>query len=559
MMRKALLSLLLVAAFMPLMAQRTIVPVSVSACESYTWAINGQTYVNDTVVTYTNVTNDTTFVLSLSVNHAYVSNETINADRCTYNWRGNTYSLSGVYSDTVAAPAGSGLCDSIFSAYIHVASVETEVFNAHACGSYTWNDSTYTTSGTYTVTTFIPVEGSAIGCTHNEQLVLNITTTINDNQSVAHCGDYAWYGETYTTTGVYTHTTSDSLIGCDTLHTLNLTIVVDTANRESDSACYQKTWRGTNYTATGIYSILDTNSNTHCVTYRSIDLKIKTPRTPELDTAITGCNTINFIISSLAGSTTKKFSESVIFDTTLTDRRWAKCYDSTIHLNVTVHKSGYDTTYANACDSFYWNLNKRTYYRTPETNPTYAFAKDTFGCDSMMALILTVNKAPVISAINGEWHLNAGDTAVLYPTCTDGATYRWTYGNQTSTADTLRIYNVSGNIDVALEATINYPANNVACHDTSWITIVTFVGINGAQNANISLYPNPTVGMLNVECAEAVSQAVIFNALGQQVMVNNNLGTKSTLNLTNLSKGTYTIRLTLENGENIIRKFVITK
>lgn len=557
-MKKALLSLFLVAAFLPMvMAQRTIVPESVTACQSYTWAVNGQTYTNDTVVTYT--TNDTVYVLSLNINTPFVSNETINSEMCTYNWRGQNIVLSGTYSDTIVAVAGSGMCDSVFNANIHVSNTETVNHTANACGSYTWFDSTYTTSGVYTHTVNTPVEGSMFGCTHIDQLNLNITSTIYVNEQVSHCGDYTWFGEARTQTGVYTHTVTDSVIGCDTIHNLNLTIVVDTAAMVSDSACAEKTWRGNRYTVTGIYSMLDTNSSTHCVTYRSVNMKIKQPRTPELDTAITGCNSINYIINSFAGSTTKKFNESTLFDTTIIDHRWARCYDSTIHLNVTVNKSGYDTTYANACDSFYWSLNKKIYYHTPETNPSTAFATDSFGCDSMMTLILTVNAAPVISAINGEWNLNAGDTAVLAPTCTPGASYLWHYGNQTSRDSVLIIPNVTGNMDVTLEATINYPANNIACHDTSWITLVTFVGINGAENTNISLYPNPSVGQLNIESAEAINEVVIFNALGQQVAVNYNLGTKSLMNLSNLSKGTYSMRVKLQNGETIIRKFVITK
>lgn len=557
-MKKALLSLLLVAAFLPMMAQRTIIPVSVSACQSYTWAVNGQTYTNDTVTSYVNATDDTVFVLSLTINNPYNSPETLLlSERCSYNWRGTTYSVTGTYTDTVYAQPGTGLCDSVFNALIVIPNEETVSSNARACGSYTWHGNTYHNTGIYKDTTYITVDGN--NCTHIDQLNLNITSTMYESETVSHCGNYNWFNTNYNETGVYTHTTTDTVVGCDTIHTLNLTITVDTAAMVADSACGHKEWRGTDYTATGIYSILDTNRTTQCVTYRTLNLKIKTPRTPELDTAITGCNSINYIISSFAGSTTKKFTASTIFDTTISDRRWARCYDSTIHLNVTVNKSGYDTTYAHACDSFYWDLNKKVYYRTPETNPSAAFATDTFGCDSMMTLILTVNASPVISAINGEWHLNAGDTAVLYPTCTEGASYKWTYGNQTSTADTLRIPNVSGNIDVALEATINYAANNIACHDTSWITIVTFVGINGVDNTNISLYPNPTVGQLNIESAEAINEVAIFNTLGQQVVVNYNLGTKALMNLSNLSKGTYTMRLKLQNGETIIRKFVITK
>lgn len=557
-MKKALLSLLLAVAFMPLaLAQNNtpsiIVPTSATACGSYTWPANGQTYTTDTVVYFTNATDDTLFVLSLNINQPYTSNEAVNGTRCTYQWRGTTYSQAGLYSDTVVAPAGSGLCDSVFHLNLTLASTEYDYENVNACGSYFWHGDTCHTTGTYYDTT------ATAGCTHIDALNLSIVTTIHVNENVENCGDYTWYGNTYTTTGNYTHEIIDSLIGCDTVHHLNLTVVVDTAAMEIDSACGSKTWRGTSYDASGIYSILDTNSTTHCVTYRSISLNIKTPRTPEKDTAMVGCNGVIFSISSLTGTTIKRFRESTTFDTTLIDHRWARCYDSTIHLTVTINKSGYDTTYVNACDSFYWPLNKTTYYKTPTTAPNYAIATDSVGCDSMMTLMLTIKKAPVITAINGEWHLQAGETAVLYPTCTSGATFKWTYGNQTSTSDTLRIPNVQGNIDVALEATLNYPANGYACHDTSWITIVTFVGIDNTDAANVTLYPNPTVGQLNIETADAISQATVYNVLGQQVITLHNLGSKTVMDLSSLSKGTYTLNLTLQNGQTVIRKFIITK
>ena len=536
----------------------TTVVNNVTACETYTWNVNGQTYTSSTVTTILNATSDTLFVLNLTVNHVYSSTETVNSDRCSYTWRGNTYYHSGTYTDTVEGNATAGTCDSFFVALITIPTAEIINSSINTCGSYIWHDSTYTESGTYTYTSIIE-NPDLTTCNHIEALALNIVETMYVNENVEHCGNYVWYGSTYTEDGVYTHTESDTVVGCDTLHTLNLTIVVDTALRESDSACAYYNWRGTRYETSGIYGINDTNNSNGCVTYRSIELNIKTPRTPVKDTFMVGCNSINFTISSLAGSTTKRFSVDTVFDTNLFDRRWNRCYDSTIVLHVTIHKSGYDTTYANACDSFYWSLNKKTYYKTPTTNPNYAFATDQYNCDSIMVLKLTVSKSPVISAINGEWHLNAGDTAVLYPTCTEGASYKWTYGNHTSTADTLRIPNVQGNIDVALEATINYPANQIACHDTSWITIVTFVGIDQVQGTQVSLYPNPTVGQLNIESAEAIREVAIFNTLGQQVVTNYNLGNKSLLNLSNLSKGTYTMRVTLQNGESIVRKFVITK
>lgn len=553
-MKKALLSLLLAVAFTPFaFSQRAIIPTTVSACENYTWSVNNQTYTTDTVVTI--LTDSNIYILSLTINTPYLSYQNIPSTRCTYTWRGETYTQDGTYTDTASAAPNSGECDSVFTLVLTLSNTQTNTQEVHTCGDYVWNGDTLTETGIYRDT----VELTDLSCLEINVLNLNIVNTINAKiDTIEQCGDYTWHDSIYTESGFYTFEQHDTIANCDTIHRLDLTIFVAT-DTTTDAVCAQKTWRGQNYTETGIYNVIDTNATTHCITNHVLDLEIKTPRTPEKDTAMTDCNSIMFTVNTRFGSTIKRFYDNCTFDTTVIDHRWEYCYDSTIHLTVTIHKSGYDTTYVNACDSFYWNLNKATYYRTPETAPVQAFAVDSFGCDSMMTLMLSVMKAPVITAINGDWHLQAGDTAVLYPTCSDKPIYTWTYGNHTATGDTLRIPNVQGNIDVSLQATLNYPAQNFACHDTSWITIVTFVGINNNETANVTLYPNPTVGQLNIESAENISQVAIFNTLGQQVLNEYNLGNNAVMNLSTLAKGNYTMRLTLQNGETIIRKFVISK
>ena len=564
-MKKALLSLLLVAAIMPFaMSQSTLQVVTndVSACGTYTWNVNGQTYTSSNVVTYMDDANNTLYVLNLTINHLYSLNENVVSENCSYQWRGIARYQSGTYYDTVFADTNLGTCDSFFVAHIVIPTAEINTIHQNACGSYDWNGNTYNASGNYADTTELVNPDSSI-CYHIDVLALNIVNSLSVSETVSHCGNYNWYDSTYTQTGAYIHVETNADSTCDTIHTLNLTIVVDTANVQEETACGYYVWSVTHDTLTtgGLHSVNDTNTTTGCVTYRSLDLNLIEMRKPVNDTFMVGCNGVNFTISSLAGSTTKRFTVDTLFDTNLVDRRLTRCYDSTIHLHVTIHMSGRDTTYVNACDSFRWEMNSRTYYNTPTTYPSYAFATDTFGCDSIMHLALIIKKAPVISAINGEWHLHAGDTAKLYPTCTEGATYKWTYGNQTSTADTLIIPNVPGNanMDVSLVATLRYPAENFSCYDTSWITIVTFVGIDDVQGTQVSLYPNPTVGQLNIESAETIREVTIYNALGQQVLNNYISANKSQMNLSSLSKGNYTMRVILQNGETIVRKFVITK
>ena len=65
-----------------------IVNNNVTACETYTWNVNGVTYTSSTVTTYLNATNDTLFVLNLTVNHPFYNAEPITSNNCSYTWRG---------------------------------------------------------------------------------------------------------------------------------------------------------------------------------------------------------------------------------------------------------------------------------------------------------------------------------------------------------------------------------------------------------------------------------------------------------------------------------------
>ena len=559
-MKKALFTLLLVAATCSVaMAQnngsRVLVTTDTAACESFVWNINGQTYTTDTAVMYSNAANDTLFVLNLTIAHQASVSETVSVDRCTYTWHGETFHASGLYYDTIAGITAG--CDSVFSLDLSVSNTERDSLTENVCGEYIWHNDTLTTSGIYSDTTV----NTAIGCTHIDVLTLSIATQLDRYDTVTSCGKYTWHDSVYTEEGDYTFLFNDTVNLCDTLFHLNLDTITNVMATVYDSACNNKTWRNTNYTETGVYYVYDTNRTTNCVTLHTLDLKIKPFRTPEKDTTVNGCNSIRFTVSSIMGSTTKVFSQNTDFDTNVINRNWNLCYDSTIHLHVIIRHSSNSDTIVSACDSFYWDRNKKTYKADNEAKFTLP-DKNQEGCDSTLTLKLTVKESPVITAINGEWRIEEGETARLYPTATEGSTYRWNVSPTTSFStdgDTIIIPNVHGNLDVDLIASIDYSEANIVCYDTSWITIVTFVGIDGVTAPSVSLYPNPTAGQLNIECAEAVSEVSVFNALGQQVAFAENLGNKSVMNLATLSRGTYTMRITLSNGESIIRKFVITK
>lgn len=530
------------------------------SCGNYTW--------HDSTYTATGSYLDSTYTADSSCIHFFQLNLTVNPSIHFY----DTMSLCGRYvwgTDTLTASCDTlhvvsdtvlG-CDTLNHLHLTITVDTADHVTDSACGRYIWlNNDTLTVSGEYDTLLTDPVTY----CATYHSLSLSIINGMNTLDSMSRCGDYRWYDSTYTATGTYTHVThnADTTLLCDTTHTLVLTVLVDTAAVEKDSACLSRTWRGHTFSATGVYNILDTNSNTHCVTYRTLNLKIKTPRQGHTDTTMNVCDQARFRVSTWSGLKNMEFKRDTTFDTMVYRHIWNDCWDSTIHLTVILRHSSYSDTNVYACDSFYWDRNKTTYRKTPSDTVRVRLTgvSNVENCDSIHRLILSVRKSPVITAINGEWHLNAGDTAVLYPTATEGSAYRWTYGNQSSTDDTLVIPNVQGNLDVTLYATLAFPEdNNLACHDTSWITIVTFVGIDPAGDVELSLYPNPTVGQLNIESGAAIRQVAIYNALGQEVSLFRDLGTKGLLNLSSLAKGAYSLRIALENGETVIRKIVITR
>ena len=87
-----------------------------------------------------------------------------------------------------------------------------------ACGSYIWNEQTYTTSGDYTFQTT-----NAAGCDSTATLHLTIKQPTSSEETKSACNSYVWHDQTYTTSGDYTfHTTNAA--GCDSTVTLHLTI-----------------------------------------------------------------------------------------------------------------------------------------------------------------------------------------------------------------------------------------------------------------------------------------------------------------------------------------------
>ena len=576
-MKKALLALLFAAIFMPFaMAQdnasHNIVTTQVTRCQSFLWDVTGQTYTADTVLTI--VTDNTIYILDLTINQPGTDTDTVTVPGCFYSWRDMALDSTGLYYDTVAADTTLNTCDSIHALDLTLTGLISDTTVMDACGSYTWHDSTYAEDGTYTW-----VDSNYAGCDREEILVLSIVEQINRYDTVAHCGYYTLdtnYFDTNRAIGPYDaiYTIADTVIMCDTIVHFHLNAIVDTAARwETKKSCGPYTWYGNVLTESDSITLDCLDTVTMCWTNRKLALTVTPQRVSEIDTAVSACGGFAFsriddyqvTDPSEMRNQTVKNDTSFTYHMVMTNQNDARyCFDSTVHMTINIRKHSNRDTVVYACDQFYWDRETTTYTATPDSAsaPKYKCEeKNSVGCDSNITLQLTIKKSPVITAINGDWQIQAGQSATLYPTCSEGASYLWEFLGDTAYTDTLVIENCQGNFDVSLMATYDYDTLNpgFACYDTSWISIVTFVGINNAATAEISLFPNPTVGQLNIESNEAVSEVAVFNTIGQQVAIRHNLGNQGIMDLSSFSKGTYTLRISLQNGETIIRKIILTR
>ncbi|MBR6174815.1 MAG: T9SS type A sorting domain-containing protein, partial [Bacteroidales bacterium] len=121
-------------------------------------------------------------------------------------------------------------------------------FSETACESFTWNGTTYTTSGDYTY-----AHEDANGCTQVDTLHLTVNNPTNMAFSETACESFTWNGTTYTVSGDYTFAHEDAN-GCTQVDTLHLTInqpVTTEITIETADSCY--IWNGLTYCASGDY------------------------------------------------------------------------------------------------------------------------------------------------------------------------------------------------------------------------------------------------------------------------------------------------------------------
>ena len=530
-----------------------------AACDQYviwgnTYTTSGDQVHHDTVNNCVTTTN-----LNLTISSSYLDTTAVVVEDvvagCFYKFAGQTYTdTNTVHYGTLTTANG---CDSL--AAIRITGYTSNEYDStyrEFCGyRYNW--------------------GSSTNPGENFGWVRYISNPSDpDGTSLATSTDIVTADTTYTASGctyhrhiellfVHDYDTS-SITGCDSIRKSYVS-----RNGGANDPNYWVEFRQSGlYTAdTNGEELYSRHFSTKCVTHHALNVNIIVPEQHVADTmVIDECDSYSFNLVRPSNSYT--FTSDTIASPIYKYRNLnsGKCYDTIVPLNITIRYTTYIDTTVTICDEFTWEVNGQTYTNNTVLRETLLDENgdhllNSQGCDSIGRLNLTIHKSPEVT-IEGNWILEPGQTANLSANCTmSGVTYAWYIGTSTSPASTTSSLVVepqgNENVDVHLATTKAYGQHK--CITDNWITVTTNVGIDDIEAMMVNIYPNPTSRILNLQSAEGIAEVVIYNTIGQQVMLRQGNGERMQLDLADLATGTYTLRISGLNGEQITRKINVIK
>ncbi len=166
-----------------------------------------------------------------------------------------------------------------------------------------------------------------------------------------------------------------------------------------------------------------------------------------------------------------------------------------------------------ACDSYTW-IDGVTYTEST-TTPTYTL-ENAAGCDSVVTLNLTINHS-------------------VYDTIVDTAMNEYTWNGTTYTES--GVYEYAGETSEGCDSIV-----------TLMLTITT-VGIDVANEPELTFYPNPTSGTITFNHTD-IRKVEVMDGMGRMVAVFEN---SYRIDISQLAKGYYTMRITTSKGITIRR------
>ncbi len=177
-------------------------------------------------------------------------------------------------------------------------------------------------------------------------------------------------------------------------------------------------------------------------------------------------------------------------------------------------------------------------------------------------LVQTVN-VEVSSPVSAQFGTNAIDLYLpnAIVTCTNSSTnangYFWNFGDGANSSDDnpWHQYTQEGDYTITLIGVNNACPNDTA---TQVVHVHDDLSVSTEELSNISLYPNPSTGVVTISSQNSALNAVkVYDEFGKLVLEQKLDQKENEIDLSKYANGTYMFRIASENGKEILRKIVV--
>ncbi len=286
-------------------------------------------------------------------------------------------------------------------------------------------------------------------------------------------------------------------------------------NTSTVSSCDSYTWSvtGLTYTASGAYTGTTTNGD-GCTVNETLNLTIT--QSTSSSTTVSACDTYTWLVNGLTYTATGTYVSVV------------GCHTAT--LNLTITPSTTNSATVSVCDAYTWLVNGLTY----TVSGTYV---SVVGCHRE-TLNLTINTAATPTGLS---------TQTVSVTNLNDATLEDLVVSPTTVIWYATLADAQNQVNPLLITTVltdgaTYYAVNVSsgCASAPFaVTVTVALGVNGFDGASLSVYPNPTSGIVNINYSEAIVSVTVMNLLGQVILQKKPNQSEVNIDLSSLPSATY--------------------
>ena len=397
---------------------------------------------------------DSIVTLHLTVKQSVT--ELVEATACdSYTWNDSTYAESGVYSKIFTAANG---CDSTVTLNLTINHSVTELVEATACDSYTWNDSTYTVSGIYS-NTFL----AANGCDSTITLHLIINHAVTELVEATACDSYTWNDSTYTVSGVYSKILTAGN-GCDSTITLHLTVNYAVTEHVEATACDSYTWHDSTYFENGTY-VFEYLNNVGCPSTDTLHLIIN-----HAVNTVAEAEAVEAFVWHRAGAADTTITSSGTYTHTHPDNNGCTQTD-TLHL--TIYHATNTQIDTSACEEFLWHRPLAGDTIITNSGTYFDNFTDVHGADSVVTLVLTIYSAEhtdlLVSICENElpYHYVNGQIDTTFLTLNSQFSILNFQFSTANGCDSIVTLNLTVNPTYAIDTSVTITTNDLPYHFVS--------------------------------------------------------------------------------------------